>query len=83
MGRQRYQLAFRTYLQNEWLWQLLSVRESVWAARECGRGVVAACGAPLADHVQEQLDALNARWHHAHALLARLHRYVLPLHETF
>ncbi|CAG9793163.1 unnamed protein product [Diatraea saccharalis] len=45
--------------------QLASVRGAVESARACGRVVLGACGAPLSTQIQEQLDALNARWHQA------------------
>lgn len=48
------------------------VRARVAAARRCGRSVVGACAAPLALHVQEQLDALEERWQRACAALQRL-----------
>lgn len=45
---------------------------AVAEARASGRGVLAACGAPLACRVQEQLELLNERWHAAAAALQRL-----------
>nr|XP_049693576.1 dystrophin, isoforms A/C/F/G/H isoform X3 [Helicoverpa armigera] len=44
--------------------------EEAACARAAGRAVVAACGAPLSRHVQEQLQQLAERWH---AVAARLH----------
>lgn len=41
-------------------------------ARDSGRAVLAACGEPLARDVQEQLDALNERWHSATRALQEL-----------
>ncbi|XP_063832771.1 uncharacterized protein LOC135081918 [Ostrinia nubilalis] len=52
--------------------QMTSRRAQVEAARAGGRAVVGACGVPLARDVQDQLDALNERWHAAHAALHHL-----------
>lgn len=52
--------------------QMTSRQQQVTAARTSGRAVVSACGVPLARDVQDQLDALNERWHNAQAKLHQL-----------
>lgn len=45
---------------------------AVGGARAAGRGVVAACAAPLAGALHEQLQQLGERWHGAAAALQAL-----------
>ncbi|KAL0868146.1 hypothetical protein ABMA27_007698, partial [Loxostege sticticalis] len=52
--------------------KMTSRQQQVTAARTSGRAVVSACGVPLARDVQDQLDALNERWHNAQAKLHQL-----------
>lgn len=52
--------------------QMGARQRQVAAARAHGRTVVTACSAPLAHHVQDQLDLLNERWHNAAATLHQL-----------
>lgn len=52
--------------------QMSSRSGAVAAARAAGRGVVAACGAPLACDVQDQLELLNERWYAAAANIQKL-----------
>ena len=59
--------------------QMSSRAASVAACRTAGRGVVAACGAPLACDVQDQLELLNERWHAAAATIQKLNDKLVPL----
>ncbi|XP_075984484.1 dystrophin isoform X3 [Anticarsia gemmatalis] len=52
--------------------QMASRAALVAGARAAGRGVVGACAAPLARDVQDQLDLLASRWHHAQLALGEL-----------